>query len=229
MALDIAIIGVVFALILLVIFFSAVVLYLAFRIKETFRKETRRGATIAKIGFLIGILFLAGGIFYFFANTLTNIAEPNPTASPTPTISPSPSPTASSSPTASPFPTTTPAPTPTPTPAPTLTLSVSRPSQITMSTPMSISFTISNPTDSIAHGAYIETEGLFADFAVQSSTYEINGNVINIGDVPSGTTIVFIDLLSPDRAGAFTYTIALNFQEMTAPVTKGITILVRGN
>jgi hypothetical protein len=223
MALDIAIIGVVFALILLVIFFSAVVLYLAFRIKETFRKETRRGATIAKIGFLIGILFLAGGIFYFFANTLTNIAEPNPTASPTPTISPSPSPTSS------PSPTTTPVPTPTPTPAPTLTLSVSAPSQIRMNTLMSISFTISNPTESTAHGAYIETEGLFADFAVQSSTYEINGNVINIGDVASGTKVVFIDLLSPDRTGTFTYTIALNFQEMTAPVTKGITILVRGN
>jgi hypothetical protein len=221
MALDIAIIGVVFALILLVIFFSAVVLYLAFRIKETFRKETRRGATIAKIGFLIGILFLAGGIFYFFANTLTNIAEP------TPTISPSPSPTASPSP--SPTDTPSPTATPTPTPTPVLILGVSAPSQIRMNTPISVSFTISNPTGSTAHGAYITTEGLFADFAVQSSAYEINGNVINIGDVPSGTTIVSIDLVSPDKAGAFTYTIALNFQEMTAPVTKGITILVRGS
>jgi hypothetical protein len=203
------------------------ILYLVFRIKETFRKETRRGATVAKIGFLIGILFLAGGIFYFFANTLTNIAEPSPTASPTPTISPSPSPTASTSPS----PTDTPSPTATPTrtPTPALILSVSAPSQIRMNTLISVSFTISNPTDSIAHGAYIETEGIFADFAVQSSTYEINGDVINIGDVPSGTTIVFIDLVSPDSAGTFTYTIALNFQEMTAPVTKGITILVRGN
>jgi hypothetical protein len=202
------------------------ILYLAFRIKKTC-KETRRGATIAKIGFLIGILFLAGGIFYFFANTLTNIAEPNPTASPTPTISPSPSPTASPLP--SPPDTPSPTATPTPTPTPTLILSVSAPSQIRMNTLISVSFTISNPTDSIAHGAYIETEGIFADFAVQSSTYEINGDVINIGDVPSGTTIVFIDLVSPDSAGTFTYTIALNFQEMTAPVTKGITILVRGN
>jgi hypothetical protein len=204
---------------------SAIV-YLAFRIKKTC-KETRRGATIAKIGFLIGILFLAGGIFYFFANTLTNIAEPNPTASPTPTISPSPSPTASTSP--SPTDTPSPTATPTPTPTPALILSVSAPSQIRMNTPISVSFTISNPTESTAHGAYITTEGLFADFAVQSSTYEINGNVINMGDVPSGTTIVFIDLVSPDSAGTFTYTIALNFQEMTAPVTKGITILVRGN
>jgi hypothetical protein len=227
MVLDIAIIGVVFALILLVIFFSAVVLYLAFRIKETFRKETRRGATIAKIGFLIGILFLADGIFYFFANTLTNIAEPNPTASPTPMISPSPSPTASPLP--SPTDTPSPTATPTPTPTPVLILSVSAPSQIRMNTPISVSFTISNPTGSTAHGVYIETEGLFADFAVQSSTYEIDGNVINIGDVPSGTTIVSIDLVSPDKAGAFTYTISLNFQEMTAPVTKGMTILVRGS
>jgi hypothetical protein len=229
MALDIAIIGIVFALILLVIFFSAVVLYLSFRIKETFRKETRRGATVAKIAFLVGILFLAGGLFYFFANTLTNIAEPNPTASPTPTSSPSPSPMTSPSP----YPTVTvpptPTPTPKPTPTPTLVLGVSAPSQIRTNTPISISFTISNPTDSTAHGAYITTDGLFADFPVQSSTYEIDGNVINVRDAPSGTTVVSVDLLSPDRAGTFTYTIALNFQEMTAPVTKTLTILVRGN
>src|SRR4030042_4005930 len=73
MSLDLAVIGIVFALILLIIFFSAIVLYLAFRIKETFRKETRKGFTIVKIGFLIGILFLAGGMFYFFASTLGNI------------------------------------------------------------------------------------------------------------------------------------------------------------
>jgi hypothetical protein len=205
--------------VILLVIFSAVVLYLSFRIKETFRKETRRGATVAKIAFLVGILFLAGGLFYFFANTLTNIAEPNPTASPTPTSSPSPSPMTSPSP----YPTVTvpPTPTPTPKPTPTLVLGVSAPSQIRTNTP------ISNPTDSTAHGAYITTDGLFADFPVQSSTYEIDGNVINVRDAPSGTTVVSVDLLSPDRAGTFTYTIALNFQEMTAPVTKTLTILVR--
>ena len=85
MTLDLAVIGVVFAILLLIIFFSAVVLYLSFRIKETFRKETRRGATVAKVTFLIGILFLAGSLFYFFANTFPNNIAPSPTSTPTPT------------------------------------------------------------------------------------------------------------------------------------------------
>ena len=38
---DISIIGMVFTLILFIIFFSAIVLYIAFRIKETFRSEAR--------------------------------------------------------------------------------------------------------------------------------------------------------------------------------------------
>lgn len=209
MALDLAVIGVVFAIILLIIFFSAVVLYLSFRIKETFRKETRRGATVAKVAFLIGILFLAGGLFYFFANTFTNITDPSPTATPTPT--------------------NTPTPTPTPSETPLLTLSVSAPNQVSMNSELSISFTINNPTSFIANGVYLETEGLLSDFSLQSSTHEIVGSVINIGEVSSGITIVNIDVIAPNRARTFSNTITLNFQEMINPLTESITISVRGN
>jgi hypothetical protein len=199
MTLDLAVIGVVFAIILLIIFFSAVVLYLSFRIKETFRKETRRGATVAKVAFLIGILFLAGGLFYFFANTFTNITEP--TASPTPT----------------------------PSQTPILTLSVSAPSEVSMNSELSISFTISNPTAFTANGVYIETSGLFSDFTLQSCTHETTGSVINIGQVPSGITVVSVNLLAPDRVRVFTNTVVLNFQEMLNPLTESVTISVRGN
>jgi len=209
MTLDLAVIGVVFAIILLMIFFSAVVLYLSFRIKETFRKETQRGATVAKVAFLIGILFLAGGLFYFFASTFTNITEPPPTPTPTPT------PTAS--------------PTPTPSQSPVLTLSVSAPSQVGMNSELSISFTISNPTTFTANGVYLETNGLFSDFTLQSSTHKTTGSVINIGEVPSGITIVSVELISPSRARTLTNTVTLNFQEMVNPVTKSVTISVRGN
>ena len=217
MTLDLAVIGVVFAIILLIIFFSAVVLYLSFRIKETFRKETRRGATVAKVAFLIGILFLAGGLFYFFANTFTNITEPTPT--PTPTASPTPTP--STTPTASP--------TPTPSQTPILTLSVSAPSEVSMNSELSISFTISNPTAFTANGVYLETSGLFSDFTLQSCTHETTGSVINIGQVPSGITVVSVNLLAPDRVRVFTNTVVLNFQEMLNPLTESVTISVRGN
>lgn len=211
MALDLAVIGVVFAIILLIIFFSAIVLYLSFRIKETFRKETRKGATIAKVAFLIGILFLAGGLFYFFANTFTNFADPSPTTTPTPT------------------PINTPTPTPTPSETPLLTLSESAPSQVSMNSELSISFTINNPTIYAANGAYIETGGLLSDFSLISSTHEVVGSVINIGEVTSGITIVSIEVRAPNRARTFANIITLNFQEMTNPITKTITISVRGN
>ncbi len=105
MSIDLTIIAIVFTLILLLVFFSAVVLYLSFRIKETFRKESKKGTNIIKTAFLIGILFLAGAIFYFSAATLTNTNQPTPTASPTPTTNPTkpgntptPTPTVSASP-----------------------------------------------------------------------------------------------------------------------------------
>lgn len=207
MNLDLTVIGVVFALILLIIFFSAVVLYLSFRIKETFRKETRRGATVAKVAFLIGILFLAGGLFYFFANTFTNTTEPSPTATPTPSANP----------------------TPTPVNTPVLTLSVSAPSQVGMNSELSITFTITNPTTFTANTVYLETSGLFSDFTLQSSTHDTTGSVINIGEVRSGVTVVSVELVAPDRARTLTNTVALNFQEMASPVTKSVTISVRGN
>jgi hypothetical protein len=235
MPFDLAIIGIVIALILLIIFFSAVVLYLAFRIKETFRKETSRGATIAKIGFLIGILFLAGGMFYFFANTLSNITGPTSTPSPNPTppmSSPSPVPTPSPMPTPTPTPTPGPAPmpspTPTPSPSPTLSMSISYPPSARMNTIITVSFTIINPTVSTAHGATIQADVLFAKFKIQSSTHEVVGNVVNIGDVPPGTTIVSLQLLAPNRAGIVTDTVSLLFQEMTTPIIQEITISVRG-
>lgn len=195
MSLDLTVIGIVFALILLIIFFSAVVLYLSFRIKETFRKETRKGFTIVKIGFLIGILFLAGGIFYFFANSLGNIMGPSPTPSPS---------------------------------NPYLSLTLSYPSSVTFNTLCTVNFTVINPTSATAHGATIQAVVLFSDFLIQSSTHEVLGNIITIGDVPPGTTIMSLELLAPSKTGTVSDTVSLSFQEMMAPVTQEITISVVG-
>jgi hypothetical protein len=192
MDVDLTAIGIVFALILVIIFFSAVVLYLAFRIKETFRKETRRGVTIVKIGFLIGTLFLAGGVFYFFANTVGNITQP------------------------------------TPEPTPYLNLTISSPSSVTFNSNCTLSFTVINPTTATAHAATIQADLFFSEFAIQSSTHEVVGNVIKIGDVPSGTTVITLELLAPSKSGTVSDTVSLLFQEMTAQVTQEITVSVEG-
>lgn len=47
---------VVFSFILLIIFFSSIILYLAFRIKEAFREEQRRSVLLVKIVLLVGAL-----------------------------------------------------------------------------------------------------------------------------------------------------------------------------
>lgn len=207
MTIELTIIGIVFALILVIIFFSAIALYLAFRIKETFRKETRKGITIVKVAFLIGVLFLAGGIFYFFANTLGNMTEITP----------------------SPLPSSSPTPTPQPTTEPVLTLSPSYPSSVSQGSTITISFTIRNLGEVTAHDVTIEANELLADFEVISSTREIDGNVVNVGDVPSGaTTVVSLQLLSPNRPGSTIDTISLQSQETITPITQQITITVRG-
>ena len=196
MSLDTSLIGVVFSLILFIIFFSAIILYLAFRIKETFREEKKRSSTVIKVAFLIGILFLAGGSFYYFTNIFQNVNSPTPT--------------------------------PTPTSTPVLSLTVSYPSSAKMNTRVTVSFTVINPTTATAHGATIQAPVLLANFMIQSSTHNVVGNVINIGDVPPGTTIASLELSTPNKAGTVTGTVSLLYQESTAPVTQEISISVRG-
>jgi len=204
MSLDTSLIGVVFSLILFIIFFSAIILYLSFRIKETFREEKKRSSAVIKVGFLIGILFLAGGSFYYFTNTFQNVN--NPTSTPTPS----------------------PTPTPTPGSTPVLSLTASYPSSARMNTKVTVSFTVINSKTATAHGATIQAPILLSNFAVQSSTHNVVGNVINIGDVPPGTTIASLELLTPNKAGTVADTVSLLFQESTAPVTQEVSISVRG-
>ncbi|MCD6504586.1 hypothetical protein J7K52_04330 [Candidatus Bathyarchaeota archaeon] len=68
---SLSILGIVFALVLFLIAFSAIILYIAFRVKEALREEEKRGVTVVKVAFLIGTLFLAGGGLYFFGRVIT--------------------------------------------------------------------------------------------------------------------------------------------------------------
>ena len=188
----------VFAIILFIVFFSAIVLYLAYRIKETFRSETRRGIVVIKIVFLVGILFLAGGSFYFLANTF-------PTSSADPTHEPP-----SDNGTAQ------------------LTLVVSYPTSIRMNTNLIVSFTLTNPTSYTAHDVLIQTAGLLDHFTLVSSTHNLNGNILSIDEVPSGNSICTLELTSPDRPITIRETITVTYLEMTEPVTQQISITIQG-
>jgi hypothetical protein len=224
---DLTIIAIVFALILLLVFFSAVVLYLSFRIKETFKKDTRRGANIAKTAFLIGILFLAGGIFYFTAGTLINTnqnSQPTPTISPTPTANP----TTFTSPT--PQETNLPQ-SPTPTSSPTIkdpTFSAFYPSTASMGSQFELTFTILNMNSITLKNTVIQTELLFQKFNTISSTHPVSANIITIGDLNPGSTTVSLQL-TPTRPGEVNDTATLICQNIESQPTELITIQVRGN
>jgi hypothetical protein len=239
MSFDFSIIAIVFTIILILVFFSAVILYLSFRIRETFRKETNRGAKIALSAFLIGMLFLAGAVLYYSAATLTGPERTNqPTPTATPTNQPTPTPTnPNSGPTSSPTPAPTnhgnqptPAPTITPTPNPnqTSTFTSFYPSSVTLDSQIALTFTVINPSSITYKNAVIQTSTLFQSFTVLSSTDAINANIIDIGDLPPGTTTVTLQLRAPNRPGTFTDTATLIYQGIQNQLTQQITITVRG-
>ncbi len=191
---DISAIGMVFTLILFIIFFSALVLYIAFRIKETFREEKRTGAMVTKILFLIGILFLAGGGFYFFAETI----KPSVILTPSTDNDGKPQ----------------------------LSLSVSYPSSARRNRGITVSFVITNPTEYTAHEAVIQTNLLLQQFKIESSTHEVVGNTIQVGDIPQGTVTVSLELITPNQPTEINDTITLTYQEATQPITQDISISI---
>ena len=209
MSIDVSIIGIVFAIILFIIFFAAVVLYLSFRIKETFREEKKRGMLAVKVAFLIGILFLAGGSFYFFAQILTpSSPEPDNPINDTP-LPPS-NDTGNEN------------------GKPELAMYISYPSRTRMNTEITMTFSITNPTEYIAHDVVIQTNVLFEYFNVTSSTHKVTGNVVEIGDISPGTTVSSLNLVASSKPGEIRDTITLIFKEMTEQIIQEISISVTG-
>jgi len=204
---DLSVMGIVFAVILFIVFFSAVILYLAFRIKETFREEKKRGILAVKVVFLIGILFLAGGSFYFFAQVLAPSSTANTTS---PTNLP---PTSSTNETVN--------------GKLELALSISYPSSVKMGTAFTITFTITNPTEQTAHDVVIQTNQLLQTFELSTSTHQVIGNVIEIGDVTE-TAICSIELIAPSKPARVEDTVSLTYKEMVEPISHTISVSVTG-
>lgn len=189
---DLALVGIVFSLVLFIVVFSAIVLYLAFRIKETFREGRGRGIVTAKVAFLVGVLFLSAAGFYFLALALSL----GPPAAATG--------------------------------GPRLNLGVAYPSEVRRNARFNMSFSITNPGESIAHDATIQATELFQAFTVVSSSHPVTGNTISLGNVSKGTVIVRLELGAPDVPGSISGTITLVFAEAASPQSQGMTITVIG-
>lgn len=226
---SLSILGIVFALVLFLIAFSAIILYIAFRVKEALREEGKRGVTVVKVAFLIGTLFLAGGGLYFFGRVITqtpiSTVTPTPTATPKPTTTPLPSPTPTPS---LPLPTITETPTPSETEKPRLTLTVTYPSRVRIRSKFTVTFTIINPTETTVHDVTIHLSMLLEQFSVESSSHKLVGNVIEVGEAPPGTIICQLNLISPTKPTKAHETVTLTYREMSKPITQEIEIAVTG-
>jgi len=92
---------------------------------------------------------------------------------------------------------------------------------------ITMTFTITKPTEYTAHDVVIQTNEILQKFGLVSSTHEIVGNAIEIGDVPE-TTICSLELSAPSKPGQIDDSVTLTFKEMNEPLTQEISISVTG-
>ncbi|VVB95726.1 Uncharacterised protein [uncultured archaeon] len=167
------IIGIGIAVTFAIISLSAIVLYLAFRVKETFREEKSVKIQVVKTIFLIGILFLASGMFYFFAQAmyqpekLQNQIDNNQT--PVPEI---PGKNAS------------------------VFLGLSYQENIKTGEEYTISFKVYNPSTKIIHNATIKFVGL--NLFEAKSNFDIGSDILYLGDIPPGDKSGYLQLKAGD-------------------------------
>ena len=169
---NIEILGIGIAVTFAIIALSAVILYLGFRIKETFREEKSLKIQFAKTFFLIGILFLAGGVFYFFAQAIVPQKLPNDNAS---KIIESGAYAKNGS----------------------VYLGVSYPANIRTDDNYTISFMTNNPSTKVIHNAAIKLVGL--SLLEAKSNFKIVSDSLDLGDISPGETNGYLLLKAPSK------------------------------
>ncbi|MDL5503964.1 MAG: hypothetical protein QSU88_12210, partial [Candidatus Methanoperedens sp.] len=150
-----------------------VTLYLGFRIKETFREEKSLKIQFAKTFFLIGILFLAGGVFYFFAQAIAPQKLPNDNNASK--IIESGDYAKSGS----------------------VYLGVSYPANIRVNDNYTISLITNNPSTQVIHNASIKLAGL--SLLEAKSNFKIISDSLDLGDIISGETKGYLQLKAPSN------------------------------
>ena len=150
---DLRLIGIGIAVTFAIIALSAITLYVAFRIKETFREEKSTKVQIAKVGFILVIMFMAGGMFYFFANAMSQTEKASNYTEGYETIKND-----------------------TDTENTSINIFLSYPEQINADEPYTISFILYNPSLKTVHDATIKLVGL--DIDEIESNFDINSKIL---------------------------------------------------
>ncbi len=196
---NIGILGIGIAITFAIIALSAVTLYLAFRIKETFREDKGLKIQFVKTFFLIGILFLAGGLFYFGAQAITPQKLQNDTNTSKITESEDFAKNGS------------------------VFLRVSYPANIKTDDNYTVSFVTYNPSPKIIHNASIKLMGL--RLLEAKSNFKILYDRLDLGDMPPGETGGYLLLKAPSRPVVLESALIFQSQD-TNTVTESLRINV---
>lgn len=248
---DYTIVGTVLAIAVAIILLSGLALYVAFRVRETLRDEKGRGARAAKVAFLIGLLFLSGGVFYFFASgfgaqnqaTSQGTTSQSSSASSSATVLPTKSSVtslATSSSTAT-LTTSTSVLTTTSTttasaPGSPVTIQVTYPSTVSSGSGFYLQFTVYNSGSAPASGATLDLGSVIYTFTVVNATVcnpqcapaPWSGSIVTVGTVNPGATVVNVGLRAPAQPTQFSGTTTLYYQGEPQPTSATITIRVTG-
>jgi Domain of unknown function DUF11 len=248
---DYSLVGIVIAVSLAIILLSGIALYVAFRIRETFREERGGMLRVAKVAFLIGLLFLSGGVFIFFASGIRPAGSPSTsttvtttvtdatstsgtftspttrTTTTTVTVSSSTSPTSTTSTSSvSSTSSTTSSTTTTSSQTPAVSMVLSYPPSVTAGSNFAFTLTVTNNGPGTANSVNVQAGTLLSSFTLVSSNYLISGNVIEVGDVSPGSVVISLELQAPSRPGQTTGSLSLTYQQMAQPITASFTIRV---
>ena len=244
---DISIVGTVLALAVAILLLSGLALYVAFRVRDTLREEKGGGARAAKVAFLIGLLFLSGGVFYFFASGF-NASGGNPsgtlatvtssTTSFTSSTTQSSAATTSSSPSTSSSTTVSTATSPsvTSTGGGPVSMQASYPGSVSVGQGFYIQFSIYNSGSTALTGVSLDLGSVSITFTIMNattcnpscSTTAWSGGVVDIGNLNPGSTVVQVGLKAPSSPAQFSGQATLYYQGETQPLSVTVTMRVTG-
>jgi hypothetical protein len=236
---DVTIVGTVLALSVAILLLSGLALYVAFRVRETLRDEKGGGTRAVKVAFLIGLLFMSGGVFYFFASGFNvangNTSTPN-TASTTASFTSNTTPGSTSSSTT----TSSTSSQATSTVSSTSSVSMPAPScptRVTAGSIFTCYITVYNQGSTTFNSATVVSSGDFASFAFQTCTESLNGgpasqvpttsNTIALGNLPPGTIVLTLTVQAPTQSGQYSNSImTLNAPGLAEPISATFAIQV---
>ena len=236
----VSIVGTVLALAVAILLLSGLALYVAFRIRETFREEKGGSARAAKVAFLVGLLFLSGGVFYFFASGFSapgiqTVQTGSTTTSSSALITQS---TLSSSTTTSLATTTTTA-TSTDSGAQGVTMPVPscQGSRVTAGSTFTCEIYVYDQGNTAFDSGTVVSSGDFAKFVFLNCTESVNGGpdtlvptsstTISVGSVEPGTTVLTLTVRAPSQSGQYnSCVLTLNAPGLSQPISATFSIQV---